>query len=68
MFNYYACRKIAAEELSRSINDLTECQKQKKLKGKLAIQRSLVNLLSCVVCRDERQAGQEVQAQSCGLR
>jgi len=32
MFNYYACRKIAADELSRSINDLTECKKLQKQK------------------------------------
>lgn len=49
MFNYYACRKIAAEELSKGLNELSECQKQKKLKGKQQYEVALFDGV-CYVC------------------
>jgi len=33
MFNYFACRKIAEEELSKSLHDVVEYQKQQKMKA-----------------------------------
>ena len=34
MFNYFACRKIAEEELNKSLKDVMDYKQQEKMKGK----------------------------------
>ena len=36
MFNYFACRKIAENELNKSLKDVMDFKKQEKLKGKFS--------------------------------
>lgn len=34
MFNYFACRKIAEDELNKSLKDVVDFKKQQKMKCK----------------------------------
>ncbi len=64
MFNYFACRKIAEDELNKSLKDVVEFKKQQKMKCKQTIdqvkasRRMVVNVMIILLCfSDKRQVG-----------
>ena len=63
MFNYFACRKLAEEELNKSLQDLVALKKQQKIKCKYETTK-----LTSLMRRNPRHSRQTVQAARCQLR